>query len=63
MSGECEICGEHCLDCICNKKKDKPYLDDFWICDHCGFHNFVVFLKCLKCNRKRFYIFTEKKDC
>lgn len=23
MSGECEVCFEHCLDCTCNKKMKK----------------------------------------
>jgi hypothetical protein len=62
MSGECEICGEHCLNCICTKERTKPILDDFWICKECGFHNFIIFLKCLKCANKRFYLVKEKED-
>ncbi len=29
MSGECEICGEHCVDCIChsNKKYDDAMVE------------------------------------
>ncbi len=26
MSGECKICGEHCLDCECNRKNNNKWI-------------------------------------
>lgn len=32
MSGDCEMCGDHCLDCKCNGMKIKKIR----FCDGCG---------------------------
>lgn len=35
LSGECEECGEHCLECECDPKCCKKLFDDLGDCDEC----------------------------
>jgi len=30
MSGECDVCGEHCLDCVCKNNQDTRQIELLW---------------------------------
>ena len=55
MSGECEKCGEHTLDCICK----------YDLCKKCGMVVYRIdkfFMNCLKEKAKRLVKLMENKD-
>jgi hypothetical protein len=47
MSGECEKCNEHTLDCNCKKcenelelySPDWPWEKQYWVCPNCGWNS------------------------
>ncbi len=54
MSGECDKCGEHCLDCVCTEKMNKlKRFNEFCKSDHdceCFDKSFEEFNEC--CGKK-----------
>ncbi len=63
MSGECILCGKHCMDCDCNKLCDK-LCDDHIIQykTEWGYHNLMVIAAFRYCLGRRTYIVSSCTD-